>query len=117
MSFVIIEHNGVKYRVPIANTNAGVWVGFAGGAVLYRPQKDTKKQSKQDKVVAPMTGKIIDVYVQEGQQVAADDILIVIEAMKMEYRLKAPRAGKVISVDCNHGELVDLGAVLITINT
>ncbi len=60
-----------------------------------------------------MTAKIVQVRVSVGADVAEGDLLVVLEAMKMEYRLVAPRAGKVAEVGCREGELVDLGAVLV----
>ena len=66
-------------------------------------------------VVAPMTGRVTEVRVRAAQMVAADEILIVLEAMKMQYRLAAPHAGKVVAIECREGELVDLGATLIVL--
>ena len=49
---------------------------------------------------APLTGKVIEVAVNAGDEVGADQLLVVLEAMKMEYRLTAPAAGAVQSVHC-----------------
>ena len=62
-----------------------------------------------------MTGKVVQVRVQPGQRVQADDVLVVLEAMKMEYRLTAPHDGAVATVACEPGQLVDLGATLVTL--
>ena len=60
-----------------------------------------------------MTGKIVNVAVTPGAGVAENDLLVILEAMKMEYRLAAPRAGKVEAILCREGDLVDLGATLV----
>jgi len=62
-----------------------------------------------------MTGKISAVSVAVGDTVSAGDELVILEAMKMEYRLTAPHAGVVRSIDCSTGELCDLGAELIVV--
>ncbi len=116
MSFVIVEEDGVRRRVAVARTPAGVWVGWPGGAALIKADRHQAHGAVADsEIVAPMTGKVVQVRVTPGQVVAADDVLVVLEAMKMEYRLTAPRAGKVARVGCKGGELVDLGATLVSL--
>jgi acetyl/propionyl-CoA carboxylase alpha subunit len=65
---------------------------------------------------APMTGKVVRVAVGPGTAVRRNDVLVVLEAMKMEYRLSAPRDGTVESVRCQEGELVDLDHLLVTLD-
>jgi biotin carboxyl carrier protein len=115
MSFVIIEHNGVRRRLAVAKTAAGVWVGFPGGSALVPTHGQVTPRVGNDTIAAPMTGKVIEVATSVGQAVAVDEILVVIEAMKMEYRLAAPRSGNVLTISCRQGDLVELGAVLVTI--
>jgi len=67
-----------------------------------------------DTVVAPMPGRIIDVRVQPGAAVARGDVLLVLEAMKVQMRLTAPRDGTVATVGPAVGDLVDDGAVLVS---
>ena len=62
-----------------------------------------------------MTGKIVSVEVAEGASVADGQLVVVMEAMKMEYRLSAPHAGVIESIHCQPGELVDLGTTLVTL--
>jgi 3-methylcrotonyl-CoA carboxylase alpha subunit len=66
-------------------------------------------------VTAPMPGKIIKVIASEGDTVAERDLLIVLEAMKMEHRIEAPRAGTVRRVAVAPGALVSAGATLVEI--
>ena len=68
------------------------------------------------KVNAPMPGKILGVKVSAGQAVKKGDVLIVLEAMKMEYEIVAPQDGTVASVNTSVGEQVEAGAVLVTLN-
>ena len=77
------------------------------------PSAQTSNDTATGDVRAPLTGKVIQVRVAPGDAVAADDLLVVLEAMKMEYRLTAPRDGIIDSVACAEGELVDQGTSLI----
>jgi acetyl/propionyl-CoA carboxylase alpha subunit len=66
-------------------------------------------------VTAPMPGKIVSVAVSTGDVVAERDLLIVLEAMKMEHRIEAARSGTVTSVAVTAGALVAGGAALLDI--
>ncbi|MEC7555435.1 MAG: acetyl-CoA carboxylase biotin carboxyl carrier protein subunit, partial [Pseudomonadota bacterium] len=62
---------------------------------------------------APMNGTVVDVLVNAGDQVAAGDTLVIMEAMKMEHAVKALVDGTVTDVYVAKGELVDGGVDLI----
>jgi 3-methylcrotonyl-CoA carboxylase alpha subunit len=64
---------------------------------------------------APMHGKIVAVVVKPGDTVAERDLLVILEAMKMEHRIEAVHAGTVKSVAVTPGTLVAAGALLIDI--
>ncbi len=66
-------------------------------------------------VRAPMPGLVLDVLVEEGDEVAADQGLLVLEAMKMENELKAPSGGVVAAIHAASGDAVDKEALLIEI--
>ena len=66
-------------------------------------------------VTSPMPGKIVKVAVKAGDLVAERDLLVVLEAMKMEHRIEAPRAGVVQSVSASLGAIVAAGATLVEI--
>ena len=68
------------------------------------------------KVNAPMPGKILGIKVAAGQAVSKGDVLIVLEAMKMENEIVAPQDGTVASINTSVGEQVEAGAVLATLN-
>ena len=68
------------------------------------------------KVNAPMPGKILKVNVNAGAAVKKGDVLLVIEAMKMENEICAPQDGTVATVECAAGDSVESGKVLVSMN-
>ena len=66
-------------------------------------------------IVSPMPGRIVKVLVTRGDEVAAQQGLVVVEAMKMENELRAPRAGRVAAVKVVDGMLVEANTVLVTL--
>ena len=68
------------------------------------------------KVNAPMPGKILAVKANAGQAVKKGDVLLVLEAMKMENEVVAPEDGTVASINVAVGDSVEAGSVLATLN-
>jgi biotin carboxyl carrier protein len=69
----------------------------------------------QQRVTAPMPGRVLRVLVTVGDDVAHRQGLVVVEAMKMENELTAPKAGKVIEVAVTEGISVEAGRLLVVI--
>ena len=68
-----------------------------------------------DAVKAPMPGTILKVNVQNGQAVKEGDVLVVLEAMKMENEILASKAGTITQVLVSKGSTVDTGAPMVVI--
>lgn len=66
-------------------------------------------------VKAPMPGTILDIKVKPGDQVSKGDVLLILEAMKMENEIVSPRDAKVVSVQVATGSSVNAGDVLVAI--
>jgi oxaloacetate decarboxylase alpha subunit len=66
-------------------------------------------------VTAPLAGNIWKVVVSAGQVVQVGDVLVILEAMKMETEVRAARAGTVVSVDVKEGDAVQVGDTLLTL--
>jgi len=67
-------------------------------------------------VAAPMPGKILGVKASAGQAVKKGQVLLVLEAMKMENEIVAPQDGTVATINVNVGDSVEPGATLATMN-
>lgn len=66
-------------------------------------------------VTAPLPGSVFDIKVSVGQKVNAGDVLVVLEAMKMENDIPAPTDGTVQSINYNKGDSVQAGDVLVVL--
>lgn len=75
----------------------------------------TRNRVTEGAVTAPMTGKIVSVNVKKGDQVKANQVLCVIEAMKMENEICAPKAGTVQELNVAQGSSVSEGDVLFIV--
>ena len=91
----------------------------AGGA--KKPKRAAGKKSgaaaSGDAVTSPMQGTVVKVVVEEGQEVAEGDTVVVIEAMKMEQPLKAHKAGTVTGLQAEVGQTVSNGAVICEVRS
>ena len=82
---------------------------------LVRRRGNVSAETGPRSIVSPMPGRIVKVLVREGDVVAAQQGLVVVEAMKMENELRAPRAGQVSAVKVVEGMSVEAKAVLVTL--
>lgn len=68
------------------------------------------------KVNSPMPGKILALKAAVGQSVKKGDVILVLEAMKMENEIVSPEAGVVASINVAMGDMVEAGVLLATLN-
>jgi geranyl-CoA carboxylase alpha subunit len=118
MSWIEVDLAGRKVRIAVARDGSGAWVAWNGLSCPLNPEgSDTPVSPRAERELrAPMTGKVVKVAANAGAAVRAGDVLVVLEAMKMEYRLVAPRDGTVESVGCKEGDRVDLGYVVVRLS-
>lgn len=118
MKPIELEIQGKKISGIVWKVKGQLWVHSNGETYCFDDVVAKKSSSKAklkdpNLVAAPMPGKITQVGVQKGQDVKAEQTLIVMEAMKMEYALKAPRAAKIKNISCVVGDQVTLGKILV----
>jgi acetyl-CoA/propionyl-CoA carboxylase, biotin carboxylase, biotin carboxyl carrier protein len=112
---VTIEVGGKRLEVVLPGGLGGLAsAGPAGGAA--KPKRKAGKKAgaaaSGDAVTSPMQGTIVKVAVEEGQTLAEGDVVVVLEAMKMEQPLKAHKAGTVTGLNAEVGATVTNGAVI-----
>ena len=79
-----------------------------------KPRQDVKVEGGAP-VTAPMPGSVLDVKVKVGDSVNEGDILLILEAMKMENEVTAPASGKIKSIDVEKGSTVNTGDLMLII--
>lgn len=114
---VVVEVGGKRLEVSLPSGfggGGGAPAKSAGGAKPKR-KKSSAAGASGDSVTAPMQGTIVKVAVEEGQVVAAGDLVVVLEAMKMEQPLTAHKAGTITGLTAEVGATVPTGTVLAEI--
>ena len=104
-----------EYEATAAAPAAAPVAAPAAAAPAAAPATAPAITGAGEAVNAPMPGTILKVNVQNGQAVKAGDVLVVLEAMKMENEILAPKAGTVTQVAVQKGSNVDTGAPLVVI--
>jgi len=115
--------DGRSYDARVEETPGGLVVVIDGHRFevsVVDPRRWTRPASGRhgegvQSVAAPMPGKVVRVLVAPGEEVAAGQGIVVVEAMKMQNEMKAARAGRVLSVPVRVGATVAAGEVLATI--
>jgi biotin carboxyl carrier protein len=105
-------------RCAVAKGRRGVWVSCEGRTWLLeeeRPEASAKGSPSADELRAPMTGRVVQVVAQKGASVKEGELLLTIEAMKMEFKVTAPEDGVVEEIRCAAGERVELGDLLVVL--
>jgi acetyl-CoA/propionyl-CoA carboxylase biotin carboxyl carrier protein len=113
---ITVEVGGRRLDVVLPAELAVAAPGGGGGGGAKKPKRKGGKSAGSaasgDSVTSPMQGTIVKVAVEEGQEIAEGDTVVVIEAMKMEQPLKAHKAGTVTGLNAAVGETVTSGAVI-----
>ncbi|MDQ1601153.1 MAG: acetyl-CoA/propionyl-CoA carboxylase, biotin carboxylase, biotin carboxyl carrier protein [Actinomycetota bacterium] len=113
---IVVEVGGKRLEV-VLPAGLGSAAGRSTGARSPRRTggKKTGAATSGDSLTSPMQGTIVKVVAEDGQQVAAGDPVVVLEAMKMEQPLNAHKAGTVTGLTASVGETVTSGAVICEI--
>ncbi len=118
-----VQLNGETIKVKAMKIGKLLWFHYKGETFAFEAPSVGEKRNRAGgpsgnagEVLAPMPGKISKVLVKAGQAVQPQSVLVVMEAMKMEYTLKAGAAAEVKEVLCQEGEQVALGQLLVHLN-
>jgi propionyl-CoA carboxylase alpha chain len=115
-----LEIDGVQRTLSVTSAGLQHWVQSTRGevALVEIPRfPEPEPEEIAGGYAAPMPGRIVAVHVEAGQAVGGGDLLIILEAMKMEHRISASEDGTVTEVRVTAGQQVEAGDVLLVIDT
>jgi len=110
-----VKVNGQSYVVEVEE---GAVQGVSSGpapVIVQNIQAAAPATSGGEPLAAPLAGNIFKVNVTAGQSVEQDEVLIILEAMKMETEIRAPRSGVIGQVAIKEGDSVSVGDILLTL--
>lgn len=125
MKKFLIKVNGNQYEVEVEEVKSeGAAVSAApevkaqapAAPAAPAPKKDTAVPAGASKITAPMPGTILKINVNTGDKVKKGQVLLILEAMKMENEIVAAADGTVASVNVAKGASVNAGDVLVSLN-
>jgi biotin carboxyl carrier protein len=99
----------------VASRGGATRVTLADAARRSRHPGERVQLAGKASLKAMMPGRVVSVLVNVGDEVAAQQGLLVVEAMKMENELKAPKAGKVVEIKVKPGQTVEKGELLLVV--
>lgn len=130
-----ITVNGTAYDVQVEETNAAAPLNVpaapaapiapapqvnaptpvATPAATLVPSSKVEVPADAELIFCPMPGTIVSVNVKPGQSVKKSDVLVILEAMKMENEIMAPHDAVVVAVHVNKGDNVESGSPLVSL--
>lgn len=117
MKKYVIKLNNKVYEVEIEEVTGSTKEAVTTMTQNSRPVQSNNSAQSSDGVTvqAPMPGTILGISVKVGDQVKKDQVLVILEAMKMENEIVSPMDGKVVSIGVSKGDSVDSGHILLQI--
>lgn len=114
---VVVEVNGKRLEVSLPDLSGGTKHTAKPATSKTRKSRSARGAAKGggDELTSPMQGTIVKVAASDGDTVAEGDLILVLEAMKMEQPITAHKAGKISGLSAKAGDTVTSGAVLATI--
>ncbi|MFI6902617.1 biotin carboxylase N-terminal domain-containing protein [Nonomuraea sp. NPDC050394] len=111
---VVLERDGIRHAHDVARYGDAVYVGSARLTPLPRLPEPVEHVAPGS-LLAPMPGSVLRVEVEPGDHVTKGQVVLVLEAMKMEHQIAAPADGVVAGLRVEKGQQVEAGSVLAII--
>jgi acetyl-CoA/propionyl-CoA carboxylase, biotin carboxylase, biotin carboxyl carrier protein len=114
---VVVEHEGRRHVATVARDGRRAWVHIGGHVFIVEPRRAESRRGSaaadHDALSPPMPATVARVHVKAGDAVINGDVIVLLEAMKMELPIRAPRDGVIARVNCRAGEMVQPGTPLV----
>ena len=120
MQKMTLDFEGEPIQVLAEKINGQLWFHYRGKTFCYEMEKRSSRKSSQkelnpENILAPMPGKILKLAFKKGASVQAGEVVVVMEAMKMEYNLEAKLTGTIEVLNCSVNDQVSKDQVLVKI--
>jgi biotin carboxyl carrier protein len=112
--YVEVEVENGKWLATVEGRTFEIEIPDSGPVVKKRRAAGGKKK-KSGTVSANIPGKIVTIEVEVGQEVTEGQVILILEAMKMQNEIQAPVNGKVVSVNCEEGQSIEANVPLVVI--
>lgn len=118
LGWVTLRLDGATHRVRLLRHDGALWASVAGESYRLAPPDRRRGHgggAGTGRVESPMPGTVLEVLVREGEAVTEGQDLLVVEAMKMEHRLRAGSDGVVRGLSVKAGDRVEAGVEILEV--
>lgn len=114
---ITVPFKGKEIAVEAQWLRGQLWIHLDGETRIWEPpsQRRNAAKAKKDQIISPMPGKVTKVLRKVGDPIKSGEVVLVLEAMKMEYSMKAEVDGVIEQISVTPGEQTMLGKVLVKI--
>lgn len=116
---LVVENGGSRYTVFGAVDQDRIIIQVGGHVTTFVSQRDhgtgLEETEGDGRVTAPMPGRILELMVSEGDMVEKDQVLVLMESMKLQVEVRSPRTGTVDVSHIEEGSMVDGGELLLIV--
>ena len=113
---VEVEREGDAWRVLVGGKEYSIQVDGGAHSEAGRGSTERSRRRKRSGTISsPIPGKVVTIHVAVGDQVEEGEVLLILEAMKMQNEIQAPIQGTVSEVNCESGDSVEANAPLVII--
>ena len=114
---VELEKKDGVWNVTIEGKSFNIEIeGNSVGDTSGSKRKKSSRGKKSGTISSTIPGKIVSISVKEGQMVLEGDVVMILEAMKMQNEIQAPISGRIVELNCSPGETIEANAPLIVID-
>jgi len=111
---VVLEGEGTAWSATVEGKTFQIEIPDAA-PVAKKKRSGSGKKKKSGTVSANIPGKVVTVEVKQGDEVVEGQVILILEAMKMQNEIQAPITGKVTSVNCEEGQAIEANIPLVII--